>query len=356
MSIIASRLHEEPYLKKLTVEILRTDDAAQIEALAHELVARHFSVRHAKCFHFEISVGATFGFDLGSGLDSDLVSKPGSESDSNRVMLKVFEPDMAVMTAQAQTNFQRWLGQQGFPCPAVLTDVNAHHRMLYRFEDFVDEGRRANGRDASDRQIMAQLLVQQVELGEMYPHEHLLPSHILVPIPNSPWPKPHNVLFDFPATKSGAEWIDEVGLRYKSHLESLPRDTVGHMDWGAKHCRMKSGSVSVVYDWDSVCQASIAEVIGSAAANFMTSWYVEGANRPTLEELLAFLHDCAHAAKHTFSAPDLAAAVMYSAAYGARCEHAIRSETDQTENRDFLKMLLEVDLAELTRSAILEGT
>ena len=128
------------------------------------------------------------------------------------------------------------------------------------------------------------------------------------------------------------------------------------MDWGAKHCRIKSGSVTVVYDWDSVCRTSVPEVIGSAAANFKTSWYVEGANRPTLQEMLAFLKDCASASRYTFSASDLAAAIMYSAAYGARCEHAIEKETNQSENRDFLKMLLREELEQLIHGAVCGGT
>jgi hypothetical protein len=49
------------------------------------------------------------------------------------------------------------------------------------------------------------------------------------------WPVPHNVLFDFEATRRGGEWIDEIAQTAKQRRDDdLGRLVIGHHDWVVK--------------------------------------------------------------------------------------------------------------------------
>lgn len=343
MSSSNSPIHDalqESYQRELANSILNTDNVEEILSITQTLLKTSLEWVEPECFHFEISVGATFGFVSSNG---------------HRCMLKVFGPDCIESDLVSRTRFQNWINRQGYTCPSVLMTPHWHNDMLFVVEEYLDSGRRANGHDLPDRKLMAHQLSALVELGRGYPLQDEIPTETLAPVPNSPWPKPHNILFDFELTKKGAEWIDEVGEHYRPILDQMNGETViGHMDWGAKHCRIKNNTISAVYDWDSVARTAETKVVGSAAANFTTTWYVECDNRPDVPEMISFITEYQHVRTRPFTASEcqeITASIYYAAAYGARCEYAgdQGQANANTETREFLKMLISVDLDELLK-------
>lgn len=323
---------EASYQRKLARSILGVDDADKISGFLAQVVGEHLGWNDPHCFLLELSVGAVFGVAEGE----------------KKCILKVFSPDAEFDSLESQSGFQQYLSAQGFPCPPVILGPMKHEEVVVAIEGYLDKGRRADGHLGSDRRLMATSLADLIALGEQYPHQQALPRRILQTAEGSPWPQPHNVLFDFAATEHGAEWIDDVGWRFKGVVEAPSQPPkIGHMDWGAKHFRIDAGQVSAIYDWDSVVRIPEARIVGEAAISFATTWYVPGSNRPSLDEALDFLNQYQLARRKQFTHEQtvtLVASMLYGAGYAARCEYAIKDETGKTENCEFLAMLLDADL------------
>lgn len=322
----------ESYTRKLARSILGTETPHDIAGMLTRFCEHHLGWVPSSCFLFELSVGAVFGLS----------------KDDRKCILKVFSPDAVIAVLKAQSEFQQYLHQHAYPCPPVLVAPTRGEGIVFAVEGFLGDGRRANGHLKEDRKLLATALAELIALGKQYPKQDAFPQLLLRTVEGSPWLKPHNILFDFPATKAGAEWIDDVGRRYR-HVIEAPQEplVIGHIDWGAKHTRILDQRISAIYDWDSVGRIPETRIVGQAAINFTTTWYVDCANKPDLDELLEFIDIYESARGEKFSADQrrlLADSMLYGAAYGARCEHAIKEETDRTENRDFLKMLLAADM------------
>jgi hypothetical protein len=154
-----------------------------------------------------------------------------------------------------------------------------------------------------------------------------LPGLPRMPLPEGIWPKPHNALFDFAATATGAEWIDTVAQQALAGMRTATADyVVGHHDWSAKNMRMGAGEIGVVYDWDAVFVDRETFIVGSAAAHFPVTWELPVAQTPTPAESAAFIRAYAAARGRQFSEQEhkeIASAMTYARAYKARCEHAL---------------------------------
>jgi hypothetical protein len=142
------------------------------------------------------------------------------------------------------------------------------------------------------------------------------------------WPRPHNALFDFEATTEGAAWIDAFARRARSvRPRTAGRMVVGHVDWSVKHFRFAGEEVRVVYDWDSLRLAREPIFVGSAAATFTATWYLDvGSKAPDPDELVLFVEEYEEARGSAFSKAERLSAfasAVYATAYCARCEHAI---------------------------------
>lgn len=57
--------------------------------------------------------------------------------------------------------------------------------------------------------------------------------------PGALWPKPHSKLFDFEATRAGADEIDALGAVALRHMTAAGRLVLGHCDWRAEHVRFE---------------------------------------------------------------------------------------------------------------------
>lgn len=241
-------------------------------------------------------------------------------------MVKVWPGSVDARGLTAQIEVQRRLAARGFPAPTVLTPVAAlgSGSAVSMVDD--RSGQPTDATRAAVRRTMAAGLARLIAEADESRSLAGLPRRRL-PTVSDIWPTPHNVLFDFAATRAGAEWIDAIGGGALATLRSRPgRLVVGHTDWSARNMRMDEGRIAAVYDWDSVMLASEAVVVGTAAAHFARTWEPAGLPTPSPAESTAFVRDYEDARGQAFSASEVeavAAGVTYARAYNARCEHAI---------------------------------
>jgi hypothetical protein len=139
----------------------------------------------------------------------------------------------------------------------------------------------------------------------------------------------HDDRFDFVATAAGAEWIDATARAAQAIADRLDAGdrVVGHADWRAEHLRFDRGALSAVFDWDSVIVEREPVLLGGAAhgftANFVTA--PSRGQRPALSDSLASIDEYEAHRGPPFSPQEqqlALAALVYSMAYAARCEHS----------------------------------
>jgi hypothetical protein len=121
-------------------------------------------------------------------------------------------------------------------------------------------------------------------------------------------------------------WIDDIGARAQRTLRAATLPLMAaHMDWGVKNTRFHEIRIVVVYDWDSLCCASEAEMVGRAAAQFTAQWQLPASLVPSSQEALAFVTEYESTAGRAFR-PDewqvIRASAEYLTAQVARLEAA----------------------------------
>ena len=270
-----------------------------------------------ECFRFEASVGALLGLVVRGG---------------DRVALKVHRNASAERLAAIQ-EVQDHLWRYGFPCPRPLGV-----RGRATLEEWREDGEQRDAHEPAVRRRIAALLVRLVQLTrDLRPSADLPP---FFPRAGGPlWPEPHNVLFDFDATASGAEWIEEIALSARTRRDVGGSDIViAHHDWTAKHVRFAELRPAVVYDWDSLSIDHEPVFVGNAAAHFT---YED--TLPTADESLLFIADYDRARSTPFTRREqavAAAAAVYGRAYTARCWHALGGEASELQLPEYAAILL----------------
>jgi Ser/Thr protein kinase RdoA (MazF antagonist) len=299
MLSLARRLRR-PY-GVLVEQVFGTRDPARVEAA---LLALPLEI--SRCFHLEISVGALFGLEL---------------ADGRRVALKVHQPKVGPAEIEQQQRVQMHLAGRSFPCPRPVLGPTPFLAGHCSAEEWRTEGRRYAVVTPARRLSMAAALVQIGRLAAELPR---LPALEAYQRPQGLWPEPHNALFDFEATRDGAEEIDEIARRAAERMRSGPI-VVGHQDFSAKHFRFGAGGeITIVYDWDSVSIDYESVTIGGAAATHTAALHAR-TFEPSIEDTLAFVADYEQA-RGGLPAEVREAALayaVYAVAYTARCEHAL---------------------------------
>jgi hypothetical protein len=194
-------------------------------------------------------------------------------------------------------------------------------------ETLIDTGDHPGGHDPDMRRMMASGLAALV--AGCRP---LISEPGLTEAPNgvvggtSLWPVPHDARFDFDATSTGAEWIDDIARRARQIVRAHKgNQVVGHGDWRVEHVRVSGGKLSAVYDWDSLRIESEAAIVGSAAHAFTANWEVTQQQLPSFAEALWFIDEYESHRGAPFSADDhrlARASLVYTMAYSARCAHS----------------------------------
>ncbi len=139
------------------------------------------------------------------------------------------------------------------------------------------------------------------------------------------WPTPHDLRFDL--TFAGGEWIDERAEVARETLERVGGAmVVGHADWRVENVRLDRTQIVAIFDWDSVCIAPEAALVGANSANFTADWSDQAVDPyPSPDEMLAFVREYETARGHAFTSDErevAKAARLYRLAYIARCEHS----------------------------------
>ncbi len=305
------RALSDPVDRLLARSILGTDDGDAIAARVDEHCRAFMGGNGlASVDFFELSVGAAFGLTL---------------ADGRRVFLKAWSPATPAALLRDAHAVQAFLAARGFPCPGVLAGPQPFGDGHAAILEFRYDGANADANDPSIRQAMAATLARLVELTAPLRDLPGLPRD-LVPR-DALWPVPHNALFDFEATRTGAAWIDQIAAASREIiLAAAGPAVIGHRDWSAHNMRFgRDGEVSVVYDWDSLAVGPEAVLVGGVASTFPVIWSLEVRKYPPPEVAADFVRDYETARGRRFGPAErvvIGAAATYSLSYTARCEHA----------------------------------
>ena len=309
----------------------RTD--RELAALVEKLVHSELHQNPALPLFVDKSVGFVAGLQLQSG---------------ERVVLKLFHPTQSRPQLDACHRVLRELTRQSFPAPAPLTEVFAATDELFGcFYAFVS-GELRTGHEPSVRQELATCLAAFTSAARRISPDALPfpPGHHV-----DLWQVSHRSFINVQPDPQ-LQWIDDIALAAQRILKASTLPVMpAHMDWGVKNTRFSGTTVAVVYDWDSICRASEAEMVGRAAAQFTAQWHLPGSIVPSPDEALAFVNAYQEAAGRRFEPHEwlvLRAAAEYLTAQVARHEAA----SPATPRDGFLERLRRLPESPLLPSTI----
>lgn len=259
------------------------------------------------------SSGIVVGFDLANG---------------RRVVLKVHRGhsgDRLTGVLRAQ----RVLRTSGLPVaePLLRTPLPVGKGWAV-VETWVDSGATLDVRPPVLRRAVAVALHDIVQSLDVGTFADLRPGWA------GPYPPPHSPIFDFDATASGAEWIDEhnaasISTRARLTAKGVGREVVAHGDLRPENILLTTEPtprVSAIYDLDSLVTDTEPWVVGGVARAFSTNWSRADPMIPTIDEIRGFIGDYQAVRDAPFTDHEYAlahAGVQHALAYSARCEHAL---------------------------------
>jgi hypothetical protein len=286
--------------------VLAPDDVVDaLEAACHRSLGS--ALRDG--FLYEVSAGVVIGCHL---------------ADGRRLILKGFQPRWTPTFLAAVKRVQRFLHAAGFPCPQPLdVEVRVGAAVMLAESVLPDPG--VGSASAGARRQLAVGLAELVErcrdLDEPGLAEHPLrrPFHGV-------FPEPHSPIFDFDATRDGAEWIEQIALRAREIIEfdSSP-SVIAHTDWSLRNVRVDAAGVVAVYDWDSLALLRESEVVALAASTWSKTGQPDDPT-PTIADIDLYgdVYEARRGGPFTaIQRRAMRAAAIASMAYTARCEHAI---------------------------------
>jgi len=297
--------------------IFGTAEPAAIAVEIERFALEELGSRVEEPLFFESSVGSVFGLRL---------------ADGREVVIKAHQPTEPLDYLKAVQTVCRHLAASGFPCPRPLLAPRPLGLGHATVEELRADGDWADAHDPAVRRRMAELLAALFDLGRDFVDLPGLRPGLLNRVEDgSIWPRPHSAIFDFEATATGAEWIDELALRARSVLEQpVGVRVLGHVDWSVKHFRFRDGEVTAIYDWDSLAVDREPVIVGEAARGFTFTWRIPVRLAPSLGESRVFVSEYEAARGRPFTAAEretAGAAAVYALAYTARCEHCLGSRT-----------------------------
>jgi hypothetical protein len=253
-------------------------------------------------------------------------------TDGRAVVVKGHRAAVSHDFLAAVTAIQSALVTAGYPAPRPLAGPVAFGRGHLTAEVMLDRSRNVDGHDPAVRAVLAAGLAQFVGLAQRHCDRLARVVHPMSVPDGALYPTPHSPRFDFASTAAGAEWIDDLTARARARLRSLPEapDVVVHGDWRVENLCVRAGRLVGVYDWDSVHVAREVAAVATAPTTVTRDRNQTAGNRfPRRQEVGAFVADYEAARGSEFSSAErdlLAASMVASLAYGARCEHADSGE------------------------------
>ena len=313
--------------RDIASSIFSTANLDHISTLVERYCHQQFQRPIVACSLVYFSVGATFVVFL--------ANQPNENP--RQVVIKAYNQDESIDSLQAIAHVQTNLANAQFPCPQVLVQPTRMEETLFTTQSFHDPGDRIDPFSPSVNAAMAKTLAQLMQHTKAWTHDTSgsMPEHLPVWMEiNTPslWHTPHNVLFDFVKTAAGAEWIDDIARQTKPILqESTGPRMLGHSDWSLQNMSFCDGQLTCVYDWDSLRVGLEPWFVGGAARYYAHDWRYGPPKRAiALDEVRGFIRLYEEARGQPFSSEEqrsLGAALVYTAAYGVRCMHAISPAT-----------------------------
>jgi hypothetical protein len=297
---------------RLARSIFGTDDPVSVAEAITDAVAAALAIPVAGALFYEPGVGIVVGLELRNG---------------QAVVAKVHRADVLPVEAHiARAGVQAALADAGIPAPRPL----AGPLVLGTGWLFVEElraGGDADGYDPVVRRSMATALHRFVEAGRPLVTRPWVVPWLAEPVIDGVWYQPHDLRFDFPATRAGAEWIDDAGRSARRVLGAVDMFPVlGHLDWRVQNLGFEGDEVVAIYDWDSVAAVPEPAQVGSTSVIHPLDWRrFRPDPLPTLEQLDGFVADYEAARGAPFTDAErevLRAAQIWVTAYGARCQHS----------------------------------
>ncbi len=330
-SVIADQLAGGPFV--LESEVFGLTQPARIAEVLSAFCRSQLGEDVTGGLFYRASTGCTAGVVLASG-------RP--------VVLKAYQERWGAPFLRAVQQVQRRLSHRAYPCPAPLggpAPLRAGSGSLVTAEGFVEDPGIRPLAGPVDRRAAAAALARQIVLSEWADAADLAGHPLAAPGASSPYPEPHSPRFDFEATGSGAEWIDDLARRAQVRRDRPTSPAVvAHCDWSARNIRVVEGRVVAVYDWDSLSLVAETTAVGQAAATWSVTSEPGGSAFPDRSARSAFVADYEIARGRPFSSSELmsvAAAGAWVLAYTARCEHALEAagiaRPDQRGARDRLR-------------------
>lgn len=302
----------------------------EIAAWMGRAVSDALGAEVARARFYRVSVGCVAGLEL---------------VDGRSVVLKAQRSGRSAAYFDSCFVVRRHLADAGFPCPRPLEQAFRQGDAWVTVEELVERGERADAHDPRIRAGLAGGLADMVELARPFAERSALGRAWFTAIADDRlWPRPHSPLFDFEATRAGAEWIDALAARAReTRRRAEGTFVIGHFDWRVEHARFDERAKLVAsYDWDSLHAELEPVLVGANAHAFTADWQREDLVRvPSVDEIRAFISDYERARGAPFTRAELElarASCVYSLAYTARCNHAVKPR-EEGWNGDFRPLL-----------------
>ena len=243
--------------------------------------------------------------------------------DGRSVVVRAYQRSASSSFIEGVVRAQDRLASAGFPCARPLSGPVVVDGILGRVESLLpDPGPRRfePGEMNESARGLARVvsLAATVDPAGLDRHPMALPDTQL-------YPSPHSPLFDFDATASGAEWIDEIASAARRAMTDVT-PVIAHGDWSARNVRLGPGGLLGAYDWESLQHGPETTAVGVAAATWRSLGEPHEPMAPSADEIMRYVTLYEAGREGPFTARQrrsARAAAAFALAYTARCEHAL---------------------------------
>src|ERR1700688_472638 len=195
--------------------IYGVEDARSIALTLEDLCTRELRCAPEQTLFYQSSISALAGLRL---------------CDGREIVINAHQPDWTRERLAEVTRLQSIVSTELGLAPHILVGP-APLGNGYAVEEYVARGLIRNGHDSSIRRALAESLYNVVGCLTASGTDSRLPSSLLTSAPtNALRPPPHSKLFDFDATRDGAEYIDEVAAIARGRMVPVGRRIIGHSD------------------------------------------------------------------------------------------------------------------------------
>ena len=299
------------------LDVFGTDDPAEIVRLVDAFCRVHLGSPLAASLFYISSVGSTHGVKLVDGRELVIKARPPAHTN----------PDHShdVPSLASVCRVLDWLRARGYPCAPLVLGPTPLANGIATVEEFFERGERGDAFQPACRKAIASGLAQLVELLRACGAEAAGVRQVRRPA--DLYPQPHARIFDFKATATGAEWIDDFARRARQVEGVAAAPVLGHADWRVEHLRFVGDTIVATYDWDSLGYLPETVLVGGSAHGFTADWSRADVRRiPTADDLRAYIAEYEEGRGRAFSRREqraIFASCVHALAYSARCQHAL---------------------------------